>query len=107
MDKEVKGSLISEGKTTYSEDDFADAVFLLKENFCKERIADVKKIGRAVYGKKKPSSLPRYTPGNRPNPSSHRKTSSRQPQSDLNWLPVAIGTIAVIGIIILIINLLK
>ena len=57
MDKEVKGSLISDGKTTYSEDDFADAIFMLKKNFCKERIADVKKIGKAVYGRKKTSPL--------------------------------------------------
>lgn len=118
MDREVKGQLISKEKNSYSEDDFADAVFMLKENFCQERIADVKKIGRAVYGQKKPVSppphprpqtppVPRYTPGNSPNPPSHRKTSSRQSQSDMNWLPVAIGAIAVIGIIILIINLLK
>lgn len=118
IDKHLVGNLISSEKTNYSEDDFADAIFMLKKNFCKERIADVKKIGRAVYGQKKPVSppspprpqtppVPRYTPGNRPNPQSHRKTSSRQSQSDLNWLPVAIGAIAVIGIIILIINLLK
>ena len=118
LDYELIGDLVSKGKDTYSKDDFADAVFMLQENFCKERIADVKKIGRAVYGQKKPASppspprpqtppVPRYTPGNRPNPPSHRKTSSRQSQSDMNWLPVAIGAIAVIGIIILIINLLK
>lgn len=119
MDYELIGDLVSKGKDTYSKDDFADAVFMLQENFCKERIADVKKIGRAVYGQKKPASppshpkyqptpVPRHTPeGTHPNSPSHRKTSCSQSQSNLNWLPVAIGAIAVIGIIILIINLLK
>ena len=118
MDDHLDGELVSDGKSSFVKSDFTKAVFMLKENFCKERIADVKKIGRAVYGQKKPASppspprpqtppVPRYTPGNRPNPPSHRKTSSRQSQSDMNWLPVAIGAIAVIGIIILIINLLK
>ena len=33
-----------------TEDDFGDAVFELKENFCTERINEVKKIGKYVYG---------------------------------------------------------
>jgi hypothetical protein len=33
-----------------TEDDFGDAVFELKENFCIERINEVKKIGKYVYG---------------------------------------------------------
>ena len=50
MDNHLVGNLISSEKTNYSEDDFADAIFMLKKNFCKERIEDVKKIGKAVYG---------------------------------------------------------
>lgn len=42
---------ISSQKTEFTDDDFADAVFELKENFCDERIADVKNIGRVLYGK--------------------------------------------------------
>lgn len=45
----LKGELVSAGKTGYSEDDFARAVMMLKQNFSKERIDDVKKIGRALY----------------------------------------------------------
>ena len=33
-----------------TQDDFEDAVFELKENFCTERINEVKKIGKYVYG---------------------------------------------------------
>ena len=119
MDDHLDGELVSDGKSSFVKSDFTKAVFMLKENFCKERIADVKKIGRAVYGQKKLSSPPspprpqttpgpKHTPeGTHPNSPSHRKTSSRQSQSDMNWLPVAIGAIAVIWIIILIFNLLK
>ncbi len=45
----LKGELVSAGKTGYSDDDFARAVMMLKQNFSKERIDDVKKIGRALY----------------------------------------------------------
>ncbi|MPQ43551.1 hypothetical protein [Clostridium tarantellae] len=34
----------------YSEDDFAEAVYELEKNFCKERIDFVEKIGRSLYG---------------------------------------------------------
>ena len=55
-DDKLVGQLISEGKTTFTEDDFPMAILELKENFCDERIEDVKKIGRALYGKKRASS---------------------------------------------------
>jgi hypothetical protein len=44
--------LISEKKKLedMNDDDFSEAVFELKENFCKERINDVKKIGKYLYG---------------------------------------------------------
>ena len=47
-DDTLDGDLISDGKTAYTDEDFARAVFMLKKNFCKERIADVKKIGKAL-----------------------------------------------------------
>ena len=49
IDPELSGELVSAGKESFTDADFARAVFELKENFCKERIADVKKIGEALY----------------------------------------------------------
>ena len=57
-DDKLEGELVSEGKTTYTDEDFAYAVFELKNNFCDERIADVKKIGKALYGKPKSAQRP-------------------------------------------------
>ena len=48
-----KKQLVSDEKSEYTAEDFSEAVFLLKENFCKERINDVKKIGKALYGNNK------------------------------------------------------
>lgn len=39
-----KKQLVSDEKSEYTAEDFSEAVFLLKENFCKERINDVKKL---------------------------------------------------------------
>lgn len=50
-DEALVGELVSAGKTTFTKEDFTRAVFELKKNFCDERIADVKKIGKAVYSK--------------------------------------------------------
>jgi hypothetical protein len=49
IDPELKGELVSSGKESFTDGDFARAVFELKENFCNERIADVKTIGAALY----------------------------------------------------------
>lgn len=43
--------LISSSKNNFSDDDFADAVYYLQNNFCYERINDVKKIGTKLYSK--------------------------------------------------------
>ena len=43
---------ISSQKKTFTDDDFARAIFELKKNFCEERIKDVKTIGRALSSKK-------------------------------------------------------
>ncbi len=50
MDDELVGDLISTTKETYTDEDYSDAVFELKNNFCKSRINDVKTIGNALYG---------------------------------------------------------
>ncbi len=49
LDPDLNGELVSEGKESFTDADFARAVFELKENFCEERIADVKRIGEALY----------------------------------------------------------
>lgn len=49
MEPNLNGELVSAGKSTYTDNDFNNAVFELTENFCKERIEDVKKIGRYLY----------------------------------------------------------
>lgn len=43
---------VSSQKSLFTDDDFGTAVFELKENFCDERIEDVKKIGKALYSVK-------------------------------------------------------
>lgn len=42
--------LISAQKEEYIDDDFTRAVYELKRNFCDERIEDLKKIGKSLYG---------------------------------------------------------
>ena len=49
FDVELVGELVSTDKESFTDEDFAKAVFELKQNFTKERIEDVKSIGRALY----------------------------------------------------------
>lgn len=46
---ELLSKKINSGNIT--EDDFEEAVYNLKVNFCKKRIEDVKKLGEFLYGK--------------------------------------------------------
>lgn len=46
---ELLSNKINSGKVT--EDDFGEAVYNLKINFCEERIKDVKKLAKVLYGK--------------------------------------------------------
>lgn len=72
-DDELKGELVSIGKETYTDDDFAVAIVHLQRNFCDERIAEVKKIGKALYSSK---------PAPQKEPTKQTQTSSAQtPQS--------------------------
>ncbi len=49
-DKKLEGVLVTDQKVSpYTQDDFIDAVSKLKNNFCDERIEDVKKIGKDLY----------------------------------------------------------
>lgn len=43
--------VISKQKNTFTDEDFARAIFELKSNFCDERIEDVKTIGKKLYRK--------------------------------------------------------
>lgn len=52
-DQLVGNPTISSQKNVYTEDDFTRAVYELKKNFCDERIEDVKKIGKSLYGNRK------------------------------------------------------
>ena len=99
-DDTLDGKLISDGKMAYTDEDFARAVFMLKKNFCNERIADVKKIGKALYKKTAPVSVKSSQTGTNP-----KKAQSHREESNLGQiLPVAIGAaIILIAIIILLI----
>ncbi len=50
-DNKLVGKLVSEEKKPFTKDDFAMARFYLGENFCDARIAYLKRIARALYGK--------------------------------------------------------
>ena len=41
--------LLSDENKNLSDEDFSDAVFQLQENFCRQRIDDVKNIGMRLY----------------------------------------------------------
>lgn len=98
--------LISSRKRTFTDDDFADAIFELKSNFCDERIKDVKTIGKELYGNSfkdvKPHSNTQNTSiqktdyGTDPNVLSHRNSNKG----------MAIGLVAVVVIVLIIILLL-
>ena len=103
-DDTLDGKLISDGKMAYTDEDFARAVFMLKKNFCNERIADVKKIGKALYKKTAPVSVKSSQTGTNP-----KKAQSHREESNLGQiLPVAIGAaIILIAIIVLLIVFLQ
>lgn len=88
----IGSPLISSTKSSFSDEDFARAVFELKQNFCDERIGDVKKIGKALYASDK------QEPGKRPNAQSHQQESR---------LPMIAGLVAVVIIIAVVILLLR
>lgn len=91
---------ISSQKKTFTDEDFAKAVFELKKNFCDERIRDVKTIGKELYGKKAAgggaveeknvSGSAQKNAGKIPNQQSHQKN-----------LGLWIGLVAVIIIILI------
>lgn len=108
-DNLVGNPTISSQKDSFTDEDFAKAVFELKKNFCDERIDDVKKIGRKLYGvlqkNKNSQSKNNMKPSNNAGESKYPKVESHQQKSII--IPVAIGMVAVIVIIIIIVILIR
>lgn len=97
MDKcGLKGELISELKKEYSKDDFVKALYLLENNFCNERIEDVKKIGRTLYPIQKHTSKGESQP---------KKAIHHQNKKSM--LPIIMLGILVVGILLIWVGLLS
>lgn len=100
-DEKLVGSLISEGKETYTDEDFTRAVFELKRNFCDERINDVKKIGRSLYKKSEPKAIDSSTAhrnkdtGTIPNVQSHRESKAK-----LLWAAIPVAAVIILIVIL-------
>ena len=110
----LRGELVSTGKSSYTADDFADAITELKENFCDERINDVKKIGRALYPpKEKPQveSAPKTSPATQFSASrASRQVGTSRPKSSRHqnrkWVLAAALLVAVVAVIAILIKAL-
>ena len=100
MDKELVGELISSDKTTYTDEDFARAIFWLKKNFCQERIDDVKKIGKTLYKRTEEIQTPQTT-GTDPNARSHQASNGFKIRyAGLVAIGLAVLAIAIILVIL-------
>ena len=107
MDESLVGDpAISSQKKTFTDDDFARAIFELKKNFCEERIEDVKTIGRSLCKSKPDESVEKtdhHTDtgsdknGQSPNVSGHQQSK----------IPMVLGLVAVVVIVVVIISLTK
>lgn len=96
----LDGELVSKGKSSFTEDDFGDAVFELKSNFCDERIADVIKISEVVYGDKKTvvaKDIVKKSENSNPNQRSHQEK---------NIMAMGLVLVALVIVIVVIISLL-
>lgn len=71
--------------STLTEDDYTHAVFYLTENFCKERIEDVKKLGRYLFPNE----------GKEPTVNPSRRSPQRNRQKDTVRLLLIVGGAAV------------
>lgn len=109
-------ALISSTKTDFTANDFDDAVYALKENLCEERVKDVIKIGKAVYGSTiKEESRPVQKINVHTSEGAERKNSQRVYQNSqqrtsapknnhsnsLNPLALVAGGIAIVGAVII------
>ena len=100
FETDLNGELVSANKDTFTDEDFARAVFELKRNFCKERIADVKKIGETIYKKAPASTDTTKGTGTSPNAECHQTINSNKLKiAGLVAAGVAIVAVAVIVIL--------
>lgn len=105
MDSSLVGSpTISSQKSSFTDDDFAKAIFELKKNFCEERIEDVRAIGKALYSSKVVENIAKPIPEvnketsrdvQSPNASSHQRSK----------FLLALGLVAVLAIIVILLLL--
>ena len=104
MDDTLVGELVSTGKETYTDEDFARAIFELKKNFCRERIADVKKIGKTLYRKKpEPKVQTSQTSGTNPNVQSHQAPNNAK----LKVAGLVAAGLAVVAVAVILVILFK
>ena len=85
---------ISSQKTTFTDEDYADAVFELKRNFCQERISDVKTIGKKLYGTQKPEGKK----GQAPKGENCPKEMGHQAQRKLG---IIVGVVAIVVVVMI------
>lgn len=98
--------LISDGKSSFTEDDFEEAVAELSSNFSKERIEDVKKISKMVYGNKNGEEY------NQSNDEGKKKQivigkSKEEKITPIYWAILAVGAVVTIAVIITVIKVMK
>lgn len=92
--------LISKNKRPedFINEDFTNAVFEMKKNFCNERISDVKKIGRVLYGSKtKPETASVLASGK----GESLKKEGRHYQDRVDLVVVAIAVVLIIAVVFL------
>lgn len=96
-EKLIGDPTISSQKDSFTDDDFADAIFELKNNFCDERIKDVKNIGKKLYGSSKKTIVPQKAHGTSPKAPCHQdsKTGSK------------IGLVAIVIVVIVVLLILR
>lgn len=107
---EILSKKISGGNIT--EDDFEEAVYNLKVNFCTERIDDVKKLGRALYGKniKSQATVSSITSGGnkgKKTQSHHQKNMNPKKESKAGFVIAGIVTVAAIAAVSFIMKSMK
>lgn len=109
MDDKLTGKLISSEKDTFSDDDFSDAVFDLKENFCKERVDDVILIGKYINRKSALGTMPvdSKTRANEEYSTSSAQNVGKLPNQESRPLNPVLAAAIVIVIILIVVLVLK
>ena len=99
-----------EGKNIYANEDLGEAIFYLEENFCQERLDDIKKLReclREMHKKedeerKQKENIVKKTTGTSPNVQSRQtKKSSKKTTENKSLSAEKILTIAVIAVVVI------